>query len=82
MAGKSESWLRGMIEGPQGEVSSKRISGLTMIALGSLLLVAMGIYGFFAIPPGGDVIKYAGLSLIASGAALLGIGTLAERLGK
>ena len=82
MAGKTESIIRGMIEGPNGETSSKRISGLTMIALGSLLLVAMGIYGFFAIPPGGDVIKYAGLSLIASGAALLGIGTLAERLGK
>jgi len=82
MAGKTESIIRGMIEGPNGETSSKRISGVGMIVLGALLLVAMGIYGFFAIPPGGDVIKYAGLSLIASGAALLGIGTLAERLGK
>ena len=82
MAGKAESWLRGMIEGPQGEVSSKRISGLTMIALGSLLLVILGGASFFVIPPGSDIVLKSGISLIASGAALLGIGTLAERLGK
>ena len=35
-----------------------------------------------AVPPSIEAIKYAGLTLVASGAGLLGFGTLAERLGK
>ena len=77
-----KSWFHQIFVGPGGETSSKRISGVGMVVLGALMLVALGVYGFFAVPPGLEAIKYAGLSLIASGAALLGIGTLAERLGK
>lgn len=77
-----KSWFREIFVGPGGETSSKRISGVGMIVLGALMLVALGVYGFFAVPPGLDAIKYAGLALVSAGAGLLGVGTLMERLGK
>lgn len=68
--------------GPNGEKSSKRLAGAMLIVLGAGLLAALGVVGFFAVPPSIEAIKYAGLTLVASGAGLLGFGTLAERLGK
>lgn len=65
-----------------GKDSSKRICGVSLIFAGGVLLVAMGIYGFFASPPGLEAIKYAGLTLVSGGAGLLGFGTLAERVNK
>lgn len=70
------------LQGPKGEQSSKRLYGAIMISAGGVLLIAMGIYGFFAVPPGIEAIKYSGLTLIAVGAGLLGFGTLAERIGR
>lgn len=70
------------LQGPDGEESSKRLWGSIMIGAGGALLLALGIVGFFVVPPGIDAIKYAGLSLVAVGAGLLGFGTLAERIGR
>ena len=70
------------LQGPNGEKSSKRLAGVMLIALGGLLLTALGIYGFFSVPPSIEAVKYSGLTLVASGAGLLGFGTLAERMGK
>ncbi len=70
------------LQGPNGEKSSKRLAGVMLIAIGGLLLTALGIYGFFATPPSIEAVKYSGLTLVASGAGLLGFGTLAERMGK
>lgn len=72
----------GFLQESEDTNSSKRLCGVSMIAAGGLLLVALGVYGFFAEPPGAEVIKYAGLTLIGGGAGLLGIGTLFERIGK
>ncbi len=71
----------GWLNGPTGEKSSKRLCGVIMIALGAGLLTAQGIVGFFMVPPGLEAIKYSGLTLIITGAGLLGVGTLAEKMG-
>ncbi len=72
----------GFLNGPEGEQSSKRLFGAIMISAGGVLLVALGITGFFTMLPGLDAVKYAGLTLVATGSGLLGFGTLAERIGK
>ena len=72
------TWLMG----PNGEKSSKRLSGVLTIGIGSLIFVALAIVSFFTVVPGKEAIKYAGSFLIGTGAGLLGFGTVAERLGR
>lgn len=72
------SWLNG----PNGEKSSKRLLGTIAMLAGVAVYVALAIYGFIAQVPHIEAVRGAALGLTASGAGLLGFGTLAERMGK
>ena len=72
------SWLNG----PNGEKSSKRLVGVVAMLAGVAVYVALAIYGMIAQVPHLEAVRGAALGLTASGAGLLGFGTLAERMGK
>ncbi len=68
----------GITEESPGVRSSKRVSGITAMALGGVLLVAVGVVAMFRQTPmpNAQLAIDAGRSLAVIGAALLGITTL------
>ena len=72
-----------MTEESPGVRSSKRVAGISMVALGAGLLIAVGVVAMIRIAPmpNAPLAISAGQSLIAIGAALLGI-TVVEAFAK
>ena len=69
----------GFLQGPEGEDSSKRLSGMILIFVGVVWFVVASI--FMPIDRI-ELVKYVGGFLVSAGAGLLGFGTLAERINK
>ena len=64
-----------------GNLSSKRVFGGTLVVLGAGMYTALGVVSFFAIVANPAVISTAATWLVGFGAGLLGI-SVVEFLGK
>lgn len=56
--------------------SSKRLIGVISFGLGSLMLVGLGVWSFFAVAADPGTVQTVGIALISTGAGLLGLGVL------
>lgn len=65
-----------MLEDSKGNMSSKRITGVTMLSLGGALLLGIGIAAIFVIIKDPETALTAGKTLVYAGAGLLGIGVV------
>lgn len=63
------------------EVSSKRVVGVAMCAIGILLMVALGVVSFFTSAADAGTVQTAAGWLLGVGGGLLGVGVF-EHVGK
>jgi hypothetical protein len=69
---------------PDGSLSksSKRLMGTMAMGIGAIVLLGLAIASYFKAPADAGVILQVGQTFLITGASLLGLGTLFERVGK
>lgn len=65
---------------PDGDKSSKRLSGTILILIGGFLALSTGICGIFFNVTDHEIIEYAIASSITGGSVLLGVGVLEKTI--
>jgi hypothetical protein len=71
----------GFIQDGDGNKSSKRASGLILVLLGIVCLCVLAFKSFSLLVPGAEMIYKIGVSFLAAGGGLLGVGVF-EKMRK